>query len=242
MSRQSEHVKKWRQRFKQRVIDSMGGNCQICGYDKCNSALELHHIDPSKKELSFGSLLAHPKSWKESVVPELKKCILLCSCCHREVHAEVTNMPESFAKFDEEYSDYMSSNDFTSPCPHCGEQKSNAQRYCSYSCSTSASKKIDWDSINLSELIDSGKTYLQISEDLGCSIGAVSKRAKKLGFAARQKLIVWPSSEELQALVWMKPLLHLAKDLGVSDKGLKKRCLKFKIKTPPAGHWNSNPY
>lgn len=238
----SENVKKWRQRFKQRIIDSMGGKCQICGYNQCNSALELHHIEPTKKELSFGALLASPKAWRETVVPELRKCILLCCRCHREVHANYMKLPENFVSFDESYLDYMSNNDFTSPCPCCGKQKPNRQKFCSYSCAAKASKKIDWESIDLPALVKKGKSYLQISEMLNCSAGSVSKRAKKLGFAPKQKTIVWPSNEELSKLVWAKPLVHVAKDLKISDKCLKKRCLKMKIETPPAGYWNSNPY
>jgi hypothetical protein len=238
MSRQSENVKKWRQRFKQRIIDSMGGECQICKYNKCNSALELHHIDPKEKELSFGSLIASPKSWKEAVVPELRKCILLCCRCHREVHAGEICLPENFVKFNEDYVDYMSNNEFTTPCPSCGKEKSNSQRYCSYSCSTTSAQKVNWGSIDLDKLINDGESYLQISQDLKCSVGAVSKRARKMGFAPKQQKIIWPDREELQKLVWLKPLVHIAKDLRVSDKGLKKKCLKLKIETPPAGHWN----
>lgn len=29
----------------------MGGCCALCGYDKCSDAMELHHIDPTKKTL-----------------------------------------------------------------------------------------------------------------------------------------------------------------------------------------------
>ena len=238
MSRQSENVKKWRQRFKQRIIDSMGGCCQCCGYDKCNSALELHHINPEEKELAFGSLVSSPKGWKDYVVPELRKCILVCSNCHREIHAEIRKLPDDFQSFDEEYLDYHNKNDSLTPCPKCGQPKDIKQRFCSYKCSSSAAAKINWDKYDLKALIDSGKTYQQIADIIDCSLGAVSKRARKLGFTPKQKQINWPSNEELAKLVWEKPIVHLAKDLGVSDKALIKRCLKFKIKKPPAGYWN----
>ena len=60
-----------------------GGECVICGYDKCPSALEFHHRDPTKKEFELSL------SWKSlsSLIVESKKCALLCSNCHREVHA-----------------------------------------------------------------------------------------------------------------------------------------------------------
>lgn len=36
---------------KKRIIYVMGGCCALCGYDKCSDAMELHHIDPTKKTL-----------------------------------------------------------------------------------------------------------------------------------------------------------------------------------------------
>lgn len=59
----------------------MGGKCIICGYDKCLSALAFHHINPWDKEFEIGSKM----SW-EVIVQELKKCELVCSNCHAEIH------------------------------------------------------------------------------------------------------------------------------------------------------------
>jgi hypothetical protein len=42
---------------------------------------------------------------------------------------------------------------------------------------------------------------------------------------------------ELYELVWAKPMTHLAKELGLSDVGLRKICIKFGIPLPPRGHW-----
>ena len=63
----AEAVKKWRRETKKRMIDSMGGECQLCGYNKCQEALELHHINPDEKELSFGAIRANPKAWLKSL-------------------------------------------------------------------------------------------------------------------------------------------------------------------------------
>lgn len=101
MSKRSENVKNWRKRTKSLIIESMGNSCQICGYDKCDSALELHHIDPSKKEFSFAGFRAAPRAI-DKIRDELKKCILLCSNCHREVHSGITCLPTDFSTFDEE--------------------------------------------------------------------------------------------------------------------------------------------
>lgn len=60
-----------------------GGKCEHCGYNKCQDALEFHHIDPSHKDPSFKSI----RYWGiDKAKPELDKCLLLCSNCHREKH------------------------------------------------------------------------------------------------------------------------------------------------------------
>ena len=100
MSRASTNVKNWRKRTKEVIIKSMGGKCQICDYDKCSAALELHHIDPKEKEFGFGGIRSNPQSF-DKMKSELKKCILLCSNCHKEVHSGVAKVPETYSKFDE---------------------------------------------------------------------------------------------------------------------------------------------
>lgn len=61
----------------------MGGKCALCGYDRCNSALEFHHINPQEKDFQLSS--GSTRSLNRDFV-EARKCILLCSNCHREVH------------------------------------------------------------------------------------------------------------------------------------------------------------
>jgi integrase len=52
-----------------------------------------------------------------------------------------------------------------------------------------------------------------------------------------RKKVAWPSKASLAALVQSKPLVHAAKEIGVSDVALKKHCLKLGITLPPRGHW-----
>ena len=93
-----EHVKASRDRRKKEIIETMGDKCQICGYDNCDAALELHHIDPSQKEFTFDKQLNTAWSKLEN---ELKKCVLLCANCHREVHfsGKIFNLEPSFRNF-----------------------------------------------------------------------------------------------------------------------------------------------
>lgn len=72
-----------REMKKKKSVEFLGGRCQICGYDRCLSALSFHHRDPRKKKFSIAS--SYNVSWKK-LEKELKKCDLLCLNCHAEVH------------------------------------------------------------------------------------------------------------------------------------------------------------
>lgn len=74
-----------RLRIKTKLVELKGGRCQICGYSRCLTALDFHHVDEKTKvfELSQRDLT---KSWKK-IFDEAKKCLLVCANCHREIHA-----------------------------------------------------------------------------------------------------------------------------------------------------------
>jgi DNA-binding CsgD family transcriptional regulator len=76
-------VKTHRQRLKEKSIEYKGGCCEKCGYDRCNSALEFHHLNPNEKDFGIGSYSV--LSW-EKIKLELDKCIMVCANCHREIH------------------------------------------------------------------------------------------------------------------------------------------------------------
>ena len=83
-------VSKRRRAIKALAIDYKGGRCQLCGYDKYQGALDLHHIDRKEKEFSISDK-GHSRSW-ERVKKELDKCFLVCANCHREVEAGIISM------------------------------------------------------------------------------------------------------------------------------------------------------
>lgn len=55
-----------------------------------------------------------------------------------------------------------------------------------------------------------------------------------------QERIDWPSDSVLSKLVWIKPATSLAKEWGVSDRAIQKRCKRRGIPTPPRGYWAKN--
>lgn len=79
------HVAKRRRRIKSLAVEYLGGSCSVCGYNKCQSALEFHHKDPSQKD--FG-IAGSTKSFAV-IKNELDKCILVCANCHREIHRDI---------------------------------------------------------------------------------------------------------------------------------------------------------
>ena len=83
----TEAVQRRRRKLKVMGIEYKGGKCQNpeCGYNKCVDALEFHHL--SDKDFGISSD-GHIRSW-EKIRKELDKCILLCSNCHRELHAGI---------------------------------------------------------------------------------------------------------------------------------------------------------
>lgn len=78
---------------KLKLVEIKGGKCKCCGFDRHYSALEFHHLDPSKKEFN---LSITNNGWNK-LLKEADKCILLCSNCHRMVHAGVLNLPDDSA-------------------------------------------------------------------------------------------------------------------------------------------------
>ena len=76
--------------FLAKLKESRGGRCIRCGYDKCIKALEFHHLDPSQKDFTISN-----ENFKLlDAVKESKKCILICSNCHKELHDDLWNIEE----------------------------------------------------------------------------------------------------------------------------------------------------
>lgn len=44
--------------------------------------------------------------------------------------------------------------------------------------------------------------------------------------------------QQIYDLVWKQPMIHVAKELGISDQGLAKLCKREQIPRPPQGYWN----
>ncbi len=186
MTDKSKKVIDWRKRTKERIVQSFGGKCGVCGYDKCQDALDLHHLDPTQKEFSLASIRAWPKSWA-SIVVELRKCAMLCCRCHREFHSGLLSIPQDVPQFDEKFADYKTlerldrQSKNMKKCPVCKKDMVNRSKTCSLSCAARLTQRYDWDSYDLHDLyVVKNMSYSAISKIVGCSGVAVTKRLKKL--------------------------------------------------------------
>lgn len=83
------HVKTYRQRAKERLVEYKGGKCEICDYNKYIGALDFHHLNPNEKDFTISQYqhLSYDKLKKE-----VDKCILVCSNCHREIHGGIIKL------------------------------------------------------------------------------------------------------------------------------------------------------
>jgi transposase len=86
-----EAVGRRRKVIKRTLVEEAGGKCAICGYARCQRALQFHHLDPATKTFHLGDG-GHSRSLARSRA-EAEKCALLCANCHAEVEAGLMPMP-----------------------------------------------------------------------------------------------------------------------------------------------------
>lgn len=54
---------------------------------------------------------------------------------------------------------------------------------------------------------------------------------------AAKTAVEWPAPADLQAMLWEKPVVEIARALGVSDVAVVKHAAKHGLTKPPRGHW-----
>lgn len=80
------HKKKSKENYDKKV-SAVSDYKSSCGCAKCGESrsyiLEFHHIDPSQKDYTIAN---RARASLESIMSEIKKCVVLCSNCHQEFH------------------------------------------------------------------------------------------------------------------------------------------------------------
>jgi hypothetical protein len=167
-------------------LAKLGNKCFNCGFDKWSAALDIHHIDPLKKDITFNRY----KYWgRERLDRELKKCILLCANCHRAHHSEellnfkLNNSSYSSYRYDDIYNDINFNWDFNflykykqTNCLCCNKIKFNDLKFCSLICARK-SRPTNRPSKEILEKLLWEKPTTHIAKDYNVSDKAVEKWA-----------------------------------------------------------------
>lgn len=86
---------KRRDKIKRYINDyKLSKGCAVCGYNKCAEALIFHHINDKDKEFDI-SRVTRSGGNLEKMKEEIKKCVILCSNCHAELHVKLRKKEES---------------------------------------------------------------------------------------------------------------------------------------------------
>ena len=98
----SEDVVNFIHRRKNNLIKVFDSKCCICGFDKFQQALEFHHVKPEEKEFQICGSNAVTKALEKQLI-EMRKCILVCSNCHKGIHQGYYQVPDNWKSlFNEE--------------------------------------------------------------------------------------------------------------------------------------------
>tara|TARA_R110002095_G_scaffold160117_1_gene138823 strand:+ start:112 stop:723 length:612 start_codon:yes stop_codon:yes gene_type:complete len=153
--------------LKMKAIAYKGGKCEKCGYDKCPSALEFHHLEPSGKDFT----ISHVKqtAWGSKITDELDKCALLCANCHREVHWEKKQFINLSPRVPKKHNH----------CLECKTKLQNSKAKRCILCQSKRREKINWPNTQTLRQMVEDSNYSAVGRKLGVSDNAVRKRLKK---------------------------------------------------------------
>ena len=87
-TRVSARNKKIRAEHSQKLRDIKASGCSCCS-EKEACCLDFHHLRDKKD--GVGRMVGHRSSWR-NIEKEINKCILLCSNCHRKLHAGLISL------------------------------------------------------------------------------------------------------------------------------------------------------
>lgn len=206
MSTNSQAVIDFRKRRKENLVKLMGGKCCLCGYNRCIASLQFHHINPEEKE--YG-LAANGNCHKiEDDIKEAKKCILICSNCHGEIHnSDIYNDINlyDYQCIDTDFeAELLNTNLHASRfCSNCNKPISMYSRsgMCP-SCVQLGRRRIVENRPNREELKNLIRTipFTKIAEQYGCTDNAVRKWCDKEGLPRKKADIEAYSNEEWELI------------------------------------------
>lgn len=189
----AKDITNYRKRRKNNLIQVCGGKCCICGYNKTNSALEFHHIDPSKKDYGIAQGTCHDL---EKDLQEVQKCILVCANCHREIHDGLYNEEQlkQLQIFDEEVANQLRQDKIKLQtknvyiCLSCGKEITRYSKsgLCK-ECAKKESRVIQRPSREELKILIRKKSFTEIARIYEVSDNAIRKWCKAENLPSRKK-------------------------------------------------------
>jgi hypothetical protein len=91
--------------FKKKVVLHKGGKCEVCGLKtEWYEVYDCHHLNPEEKEYGIAGM--RYKDWDTIIVPELRKCILVCASCHSSLTSQIARLkPTEDRQWKQRYDD-----------------------------------------------------------------------------------------------------------------------------------------
>lgn len=188
----SENVCKFVKNRKTNLISLFGNKCCLCGFDEFQEALEFHHVDPSKKELSLSSnvMVALDKQ-----IEEARKCILVCANCHRGIHAGYYDVPKEYYKyFNEERAEFLLEQNREIRegkkhyCKLCRILLNDNTTYC-VKCGHVIQRKVERPPRELLKFLIRNKSFVSIGKEYGVSDNTIRKWCKAENLPSSKKEI-----------------------------------------------------
>jgi endogenous inhibitor of DNA gyrase (YacG/DUF329 family) len=133
----SEYQRNRYNALKLKAVNLLGGKCSKCGYNKNLAAIDFHHLNPEDKDPNWNNIFK--QSWN-IIQEELKKCTVVCSNCHAEIH----NPNLIFENVSEDYR--KTTNKTFKNCPQCDKQIQGYTKFCSDKCYRFNQRKTNWPS------------------------------------------------------------------------------------------------
>lgn len=177
----SQNVINFVKRRKSNLIKVFNSKCCICGFNSYQEALDFHHVNPEEKEFGITDSNSVTKSLEKQLI-ELRKCILVCSNCHRGIHAGYVKIPENYYSFyNEEIANQLLQelNEIKHGkihyCKRCGKIiSSNKADHC-IECSRLLSRKVDRPSREELKILIRNKPFTQIAQIYNVTDNAIRR-------------------------------------------------------------------
>jgi len=186
------HHRHLRRTRKEALVGFFGGGCQFCGYSRCFSNLEFHHVSGDKLHTVSGRELQYSL---HRVAAEVQKCILVCSNCHGEVHAGLVSAKtvvkaHHFLETKVAELDGLSWSSFLGrpprkerpPCKVCGAPCSTPRGvYCSLPCKAQDERRVERPTRGALACLISRLSWVEIGRRFRVSDNTVRKWARGYG-------------------------------------------------------------